>query len=158
MKTFSPLLCYLTPQPSQLPQQLSPNTPPKVLLGVLVFLSLRLKLSQALYGDAMGLKHLVKACHIGQTLGEPGCPSVAQLVGCGGRQSFQGPLCWHRVKFPDLLCPWKFQGKDFHTCSSGHFCFIRGSSESMDLRRATSKLSSLVFMTGAGCSWCCCCQ
>lgn len=31
--------------------------------------------------------------------------SVVQLVPCGGRQSFQGPLCWYRLKFPDLVSP-----------------------------------------------------
>lgn len=70
----------------------------------------------------------------------------------------------HRAKFPNSLSPTHDlgnHGKGFLTCSSGHFCSYESllSSWTQDKwPQNPSELPSLEIMTGAGYSWCSCCQ
>lgn len=162
LKSFCPLLCYSVLQPPQL-CQLSPNIHQSVAghTGILVTQTL----SRLLWlGGVMGLKLLLKACQIWQYYSEPTCFSISQLVDCWGSQSCQGPFSWYRLKFPVSLCPIQDpgnRGKGFHMCSSAHFCSyesLLGSWTQDKWLQNTSELPSLELMTGAGCSWCSCCQ
>lgn len=162
LKSFCPLLCYSTLQPPQL-LQLTPEY-----CRAHWYFSLSLKLSQAFCGWACDghetfgeiLPYLTSSpvfwwtnvsfnISAGELLRKPELPKSLEL---------------HRAKSLDSLCPIHDlgnHGKSFPTCSSGHFCSYEGllSSWTQDKwPQNTSELPSLELMTGAGCSWCSCCQ
>lgn len=159
LKSFCPLLCYSALQPPQL-LQLTPEY-----CRAHWYFSLSLQLSQAFCGRDMWwtwnfwwnlaiFDSILVNQHVFQYL--------SWWIAEEARAAKSLEL--HRAKSLDSLCAIHDlgnHGKSFPTCSSGHFCSYESllSSWTQDKwPQNTSELPSLELMTGAGCSWCSCCQ